>query len=67
VSRGTLDATLVHPREVFKAALLSNAASIILGHYVPRHIMTIMCPESLCAGVSARAPTSAVRRSKEGT
>ncbi len=26
VSRGTLDATLVHPREVFKAALLSNAA-----------------------------------------
>ena len=26
VSRGTLDATLVHPREVFKAALLANAA-----------------------------------------
>jgi DNA repair protein RadC len=67
VSRGTLDATLVHPREVFKAALLANAAAIILGHYVPRHIMRLMCPESLCAGVSARAPTSAVRRSKEGT
>jgi len=35
VSRGTLDATLVHPREVFKAALLSNAASIILTHNPP--------------------------------
>ena len=35
VSRGTLDATLVHPREVFKAALLSNAASIILTHNHP--------------------------------
>ncbi|MEO7189473.1 MAG: JAB domain-containing protein [Vicinamibacterales bacterium] len=28
VSRGTLDAALVHPREVFKAALLANAAAI---------------------------------------
>jgi DNA repair protein RadC len=35
VSRGTLDATLVHPREVFKAALLANAASIIAGHNHP--------------------------------
>jgi len=35
VSRGTLGATLVHPREVFKAALLSNAASIILTHNHP--------------------------------
>jgi DNA repair protein RadC len=42
VSRGTLDATLVHPREVFKAALLANAAAIILAHYVPRHIMPLM-------------------------
>ena len=30
VSRGTLDSTLVHPREVFKAALLANAAAIIV-------------------------------------
>ena len=35
VSRGTLDATLVHPREVFKAALLANAAAIILTHNHP--------------------------------
>ncbi len=35
VSRGTLDATLVHPREVFKVALLANAAAIILSHNHP--------------------------------
>ncbi len=35
VSRGTLDATLVHPREVFKAALLANSAAIILTHNHP--------------------------------
>ena len=35
VSRGTLDATLVHPREVFKAALLANSAAIILCHNHP--------------------------------
>ncbi len=35
VSRGTLDATLVHPREVFKVALLANAAAVILTHNHP--------------------------------
>ena len=35
VSRGTLDTTLVHPREVFKAALLANAAAILLTHNHP--------------------------------
>lgn len=32
---GTLDSTLIHPREVFKAALLSNAAAILLVHNHP--------------------------------
>jgi DNA repair protein RadC len=35
VSRGQLDATIVHPREVFKAAILANAAAIILAHNHP--------------------------------
>lgn len=35
VSRGTLDGTLVHPREVFKAAILANAAAVILAHVHP--------------------------------
>lgn len=35
LSRGTLDATLVHPREVFKIALLTNAGAVIVGHNHP--------------------------------
>ena len=35
VSIGTLDSTLVHPREVFKAAILMNAASIVVAHNHP--------------------------------
>ena len=35
VSIGSLTAALVHPREVFKAAILSNAAALILVHNHP--------------------------------
>ena len=35
VSHGTLSASLVHPREVFKAALLANSHSIIVAHNHP--------------------------------
>lgn len=35
VSVGTVDATLTHPREVFKAAILSNAVGIIFAHNHP--------------------------------
>ena len=35
VSIGTLTGALVHPREVYKAAILSNAAAIICGHNHP--------------------------------
>ena len=35
VSRGTLDSALVHPREVFKVALLANAGCLILAHNHP--------------------------------
>ncbi len=35
VSVGTLDASLVHPRDVFKAAYLSNASALILAHNHP--------------------------------
>ena len=40
VSKGTLTASLVHPREVFKAALLSNAFGIIVAHNHPGGSMT---------------------------
>lgn len=32
VSAGTMTASLIHPREVFKTALLSSAASLLLIH-----------------------------------
>lgn len=35
LSKGTLDTTLVHPREVFKAAMLNNSSAIILFHNHP--------------------------------
>lgn len=35
VSIGSLNASVVHPREVFKAAILSNAAAIIVAHNHP--------------------------------
>jgi len=38
VSIGSLSSSLGHPREVFKPAILSNAAAIILGHNHPSGI-----------------------------
>ena len=35
LSRGTIGETLVHPRELFKVALLANAAAVIIGHNHP--------------------------------
>ena len=35
ISRGTLDASMAHPREVFKPAVLHNAAAIICFHNHP--------------------------------
>ncbi|EJY57268.1 DNA repair protein RadC [Alicyclobacillus hesperidum URH17-3-68] len=35
VSLGILDASIVHPREVFKPAILGNASSVIVGHNHP--------------------------------
>lgn len=35
LSVGTIDATLVHPREVYRFALLSGAARIVIGHTHP--------------------------------
>lgn len=35
VSIGTLNASTVHPREIFKVAILANSAAIILAHNHP--------------------------------
>ncbi len=35
VAHGTLDTILVHPREVFRAAITANASAIVLAHNHP--------------------------------
>ena len=35
ISIGTINSSLIHPREVFKTAILSNSAAIILAHNHP--------------------------------
>jgi DNA repair protein RadC len=35
VSRGSLDKTSVHPREIFKPAFMVNASAVIVGHNHP--------------------------------
>lgn len=37
VSVGSLDASIVHPREVFKGAFLNNAHTIVVAHNHPSH------------------------------
>lgn len=40
VSHGTVSETIVHPREIFKGAVLSNASSIIIAHNHPSGVLT---------------------------
>lgn len=40
VSVGSLNQSIVHPRETFKAAILSNAAAVILAHNHPTGDLT---------------------------
>jgi DNA repair protein RadC len=35
VHRGGVNSSLVYPRDVFKAALISNAAAVVVGHNHP--------------------------------
>ena len=35
VSRGSIDASIVHPREIFKRALTNNATDIVVAHNHP--------------------------------
>jgi DNA repair protein RadC len=35
IGRGSLDSCVVHPREVFKAAIVANAAGVIVAHNHP--------------------------------
>ncbi len=37
-SEGALSSAIVHPREIFKSAILNNAASIIISHNHPSYV-----------------------------
>jgi len=55
VSIGTLNATLVEPREVFKGALLANANSVILAHNHPSGCLTPSADDDAVTQRIARA------------
>jgi DNA repair protein RadC len=55
ISEGTLDASLVHPREVFQPAVLQCAASVILVHNHPSGDLT---PSSEDKAVTSRLETA---------
>lgn len=57
VSRGTVNSSVVHPREVFKAAILANATSIILAHNHPSGCLT--------AGIKDKEVTRTIRQAGE--
>jgi DNA repair protein RadC len=40
ITSGTIDSSLVHPREAFRAAILLNAASIVMAHNHPSGDLT---------------------------
>lgn len=43
LSIGSINQTVIHPREIFKTAILSNANSIMLGHNHPSgDVLTIV-------------------------
>lgn len=47
VSEGTISSSLVHPREVFKSALLANAYAIVVAHNHPSGSELAPSPEDL--------------------
>ncbi len=51
VSIGTINSSLVHPREVFKTAILSNSASIIMAH---NHPTGDTCPSKEDIGITSK-------------
>ena len=64
VTIGTLDAAVVHPREVFRAAILANSAGILLVHNHPsgnptpslrdREVTRQLCEAGTILGIPVR-------------
>ncbi len=62
ISKGTLNRTMVHPRDVFREAIVSNACSVILAHNHPSGDATPSKPdreltrELVAAGAAVHIP-----------
>ena len=65
--RGTIDGASVHPREVVRKVMETNAAAVIFAHYVARHIMGVMCPVFLCASSGRPRRSSRTADPHQGT
>jgi len=57
LSRGSVDSTPMHPRDIFKVALLANAAAVIVGHNHPSGDIT---PSADDRAVTARIAAAGV-------
>ena len=68
VTIGTMDTMLVHPREVFRVAVVGCAAAIVLMHNlcVAAHKLCYVQHRFMCSDQSAALPFTDVPRRKEG-
>ena len=55
VTLGLLDASLVHPREVFRGAIVNNAAAVVVAHNHPSGVI----PHPVLCRIDCRGPASA--------
>src|SRR5699024_12152791 len=61
---GSLNSSLVHPREVFKSAILNNASSVIVAH---QHLSGDITPSMEDINVTKRLIEDGMLRSVEHT
>ncbi len=68
VSRGTRSSTPVSIPDVFVPACVTpGTVSVLVVHYVARHIMALMCPDSLCGVPLGRLSFVSSARQNQGT
>ncbi|HUA66983.1 MAG TPA: JAB domain-containing protein [Candidatus Saccharimonadales bacterium] len=68
VSVGTMDTILVHPREVFRLAIMASAHAIVIMHNLcaATHKLCYVRRRFMCSHKSAAMPFTGVPRRKEG-
>jgi len=67
LARGSLTGVEVHPRDVFRPLIKAGASAVLFCHYVPRHIMRLLCPSPLCGRESQRYDYQGPARDRRAT